>query len=55
MEGRLYTSNHMKLLLTFKHLFYHGIKSCILAWKKSVSNVCGQEVIVCFMSGSFAN
>ena len=37
--------------LTFKHLPHRGIPE----WKKSVSNVCSQEVTACFTSASVAN
>jgi len=36
--------------LAFKHLFYYGTKASIQALKKSVSNVCSQEVTACLIN-----
>ena len=35
---------------TFKHLYHHDTKACILAQNKPVSRDCSQEVTACFMS-----
>jgi hypothetical protein len=47
--------NSMWLALTFKHLSHHGTKAFIPTVKKSMPNVCSQEVTACFASLSVTN
>lgn len=54
MGGMRYTSYIHVGTLTFRHLFYHGTKACMLAQKKPVSRVCSKEVTACFTSVSVA-
>jgi hypothetical protein len=55
MGSRWYTSDLHQSPLTFQHLSHCDTKACIPALKKSLSSICSQEVIACFMSMSSTN